>query len=69
MGTLMNPVHKLGEKNIYCPHYRTCLDHAVKNSWDSWICDNCDYKSIKAPLTGIQYWQDDGTPYYVLGRP
>ena len=68
MEKLMNPVHSLGEKNIYCPHYRTCLDYAVKNSWDSWGCDSCDNKSIKEPLKDVQFWIDDGIPFYSLGK-
>jgi hypothetical protein len=43
--------------------------HAVKNIWDVWRCDSCDYKTIKEPLKNIKFWIDDGTPFYSLGKP
>ena len=64
----INPIHSSGKKNIFCPHYRTCLNHAVKNTWDSWECDNCVYKSIKEPLKDIQILIHDDSPYYSVGR-
>jgi hypothetical protein len=64
----INPVQSFGEKNIYCPHYRGCLDHAAKNSWDSWECENCGYKYITKALEDIQISTHDGLPYYSVGR-
>jgi hypothetical protein len=28
-------------RNLYCVHYDSCLDVAVKRDWDSWTCGNC----------------------------
>jgi hypothetical protein len=69
MELLVNPVHRLGEKNVFCPHYRGCLDYAVKSSWESWNCNGCDYKSIKEPLNNLRFPVDDGTPFYSMGKP
>ena len=65
----INPVHSFGERNIYCPHYCICLDHAVINSWDSWECDNCVYKDIKESLKNIQIMNHDDFPFYSVGTP
>ena len=35
------------KKNIYCPFYRNCLDHAAKRHWKSWDCSRCPHKSKK----------------------
>jgi len=42
------PISKLGERNIYCPHYRDCLDNAVECSWPSWNCSLCPHKAMQA---------------------
>ena len=69
METSINPVHSFGERNVFCPHYRLCLDHAVKKSWDSWMCDNCVNKLTKERLKNIQILKHDDSPYYSLGTP
>jgi len=68
MEALMNPVNSLGERNVFCPHYRTCLDFASKRRWESWDCDSCDYKSIKEPLKDLQLCIDDGNSFYSVGN-
>jgi hypothetical protein len=30
-----------GLRNLYCVHYDSCLDVAVKLDWDSWSCGKC----------------------------
>ena len=64
----INPVHRYGKKNIFCPHYETCLDHAVEQCWRSWKCDHCAYESIREPLKNVQFLTHDDSPYYSLGR-
>jgi hypothetical protein len=41
------------KKNIYCPFYRECLDHAAKRHWKSWDCSRCPYKSKKVKEDGL----------------
>jgi hypothetical protein len=43
-----NPICKKGERNIYCPFYSDCLDHAVNQFWRYWSCFQCPYKNIKS---------------------
>ena len=63
----VNPVHDYGEKNIFCPHYSACLDHAVLKSWDSFMCDECVYRLTKERLKNVQILRHDDSPYYTLG--
>jgi len=48
-----NPIHKKGDKNILCPHYRDCLDHAAKDHWESWSCIDCHHKLTSKSHTDI----------------
>jgi len=48
-----NPIHRKGDKNILCPHYRDCLDHAAKNHWESWSCIDCHHKLTSKPYTDM----------------
>ncbi len=43
-----NPVCKRGERNIFCPFYSDCLDHAVNQFWQHWSCTQCLYRKIKS---------------------
>jgi hypothetical protein len=33
-------------RNLYCVHYDSCLDVAVKRDWDSWTCGACPLFSV-----------------------
>jgi hypothetical protein len=48
-----NPIHRKGDKNIICPHYRDCLGHAAKNHWKSWSCIDCHYKLASKSYTDM----------------
>jgi len=39
-----NPVQRRGNRNVFCPLYRECLDDAIKGSWQDWDCDDCPHK-------------------------
>ena len=33
---------------LFCKHYDTCLDYAVKKSWDNFSCEQCDcYERVR----------------------
>jgi hypothetical protein len=36
-----------GHRNLYCFHYDSCLDVAVKCDWDSWSCEKCSLFRIE----------------------
>lgn len=42
------PKPKKGERNIYCPFYNDCLDHAVNHFWQYWNCSQCPYRKLKS---------------------
>jgi hypothetical protein len=42
-----NPIPDAGERNVLCPHYNHCLDRAVKLSWQSWSCSQCQNRFVK----------------------
>ncbi|MGM0384177.1 MAG: hypothetical protein ACQEQO_11885 [Thermodesulfobacteriota bacterium] len=46
MGPKALPTPKKGERNIYCPFYSDCLDHAIKHFWRYWSCPQCPYRKI-----------------------
>jgi hypothetical protein len=48
MNQQANPIPKRGERNIYCPFYGECLDHAVKYSWQSWNCAHCAHNKKRS---------------------
>lgn len=60
-----NPIHKIGERNLYCPNYAGCLDHAVDERWSSWDCSECSCKSKRESM-GDVYTVPDPDPFYEL---
>lgn len=40
-----NPVHKRGERNVFCPQYGDCLDYAVQRAWEYWGCSECQERN------------------------
>ena len=60
-----NPIHKLGIKNIHCPYYKECLDHAVERRWKCWSCSECPHKVTQQPLSEIQIVHDPAAYHHV----
>jgi len=50
-----NPVHRTGMRNVFCPYYDDCLDHAVDKCWRDWDCSECEHK-----------WNDEAKPELLL---
>ncbi len=48
-----SPVRKKGERNIYCPKYGDCLDHAVAHRWRYWDCSECSFKLIQEATQAV----------------
>ena len=56
-----------GGRNIFCSHYSHCLDHAIKNAWNSWNCAECQFKNEVCPREArIPVYSDD-IAYYEFG--
>jgi len=45
------PVHAKGYRNVFCPHYRSCLDHASEKYWNYWQAQ-IRITRFRRPLTG-----------------
>ncbi len=50
-----------GHRNLFCAHYDSCLDEAVKKCWNSWTCTRC-------PLFAMQPVIDAGLESYATQR-
>jgi len=61
-----NPVCRQGDKNVFCPYYGACLDHAVKHSWAYWVCSDCSHQSVEQPVLDDQSLVDSSVLYYSL---
>ena len=50
-----------GHRNLFCNFYDSCLDEAVKRSWNSWTCVRCQ-------LFGLQPEVNAGLESYATQR-
>jgi hypothetical protein len=66
MNHKMKPIHKPGERNIYCPYYSECLDYVIQHSWETWNCSQCPCRFIQQPNTDYGYEACDTDPAYDL---
>jgi len=63
-----NPLHKRGNRNIFCPYYEACLDHAVEQRWRYWNCSECRHKLKKQPLMDMPAIRDADPSYRLPSR-
>jgi hypothetical protein len=57
------PVRRTGERNLYCPYYSGCLDHAVQQNWGFWSCSQCRNQTLKDPFNGVDIFTDFSSEY------
>ena len=60
----LNPVRVKGNKNVFCPYYRKCLDIASMDNWKHWSCKHCASRHDKKPLSNVVLRSQDTGPYY-----
>ena len=58
------PSPRRGERNIFCPYYRECLDYAVKRAWVQWTCLQCGQRFEREPLEEVAFTSQDAVCYY-----
>jgi hypothetical protein len=59
----VKPTAKRGERNIRCPHYNECLNHAVEYAWRTWSCSECLHKELQ--FVAESEWDgSESEPYY-----
>ena len=59
-----HPIHRKGERNALCPHYRVCLDEAAGRFWAFWDCSECAYRLSRDSRFDIDNRANDSMPYY-----
>jgi len=64
MGKDKNPVHNKGYRNVFCPYYRNCLDHASKHYWECWTCLDCRHKQEQKTPIDVMLSPKGADPYY-----
>lgn len=66
MDDARKPLRRKGERNVFCPLYNGCLDHAVKESWEYWTCRDCRHKLDQGARPEMQLITSDSIEYPVL---
>ncbi|MEE8398587.1 MAG: hypothetical protein V3S89_06255 [Desulfobacterales bacterium] len=61
-----NPIHKSGERNLFCAFYSDCLGHAAMRHWKHWSCSNCPSKLISQPSAYGPITTDESILHYDL---
>ena len=61
-----NPIPKHGNRNLYCSHYRDCLNQAVRLQWDNFACIECYLELTLGTELKRSMAFGDTTPYFTL---
>lgn len=61
-----NPVYANGDKNVFCPYYRNCLDDAVELKWEYWACLDCYHQKNETFSGDALHFPVDTDSYYSL---
>lgn len=61
-----NPIEVKGERNVFCPHYRDCLNYASKNYWEYWACQDCPYNNETEVAADVLLSPGNADLYYSL---
>jgi hypothetical protein len=60
------PLQRRGERNVFCPHYKGCLDHAVSESWSYWACGDCRHKLDQGARPEMRMIRTDSIEHHDL---
>ena len=66
MDKACKPLKRRGERNVFCPLYNHCLDHAIKESWEYWTCRDCRHKLDQGARPEMGLMASDSIEYSVL---
>ena len=61
-----NPIEVKGERNVFCPHYRDCLNYASKNYWECWACQDCPHNNETEAAADVMLSPGNADLYYSL---
>ncbi|MFC1821593.1 hypothetical protein ACFL9T_02720 [Thermodesulfobacteriota bacterium] len=60
------PLQGEGGRNVFCPFYNRCLNHAVKETWQYWSCGGCRHKLDQGARPEMKLIASDSIEYSVL---
>lgn len=63
-----SPLNQEGQRNLFCPHYRNCLDQAVRLRWSCWSCGECPHRLESELLSDGVLTCCDANPFYTLPK-
>lgn len=66
MNSTYNPIHKKGERNVFCPYYGDCLNYVIEMSWNYWDCCDCQHRLNEGAREEIQFTTSDSIAFYDL---
>ena len=66
MNKTCNPLQRKGERNVFCPLYNRCLDHAIKEFWEYWDCGDCQNKLNQGGRPEMRLMATGSIAYYDL---
>ena len=66
MSKFKKPVQSKGYRNVFCPYYRNCLDHASKRHWEYWTCSDCRHKHLQESIADEPISPAGTDPYYSI---
>ena len=55
INSMQPAAEKVVSRNVLCPHYNTCLDHAVEKNLPSWDCSTCMHKHTKERIDPSEF--------------
>jgi hypothetical protein len=61
-----NPIPEHGNRNLYCSHYKDCLNQAARLRWDSFACIKCHLERTQKIESGQSMSSGDTSPYFSL---
>jgi len=56
-----HPAHQSGNRNVFCPFYKKCLDYAVEQHWRFFSCSVCPHRLRRVLPTNFPN-TDDAEP-------
>ena len=66
MNKACNPLQRKGERNVFCPLYNLCLNHAINESWQNFACGDCLNKLDQGPRPEMRPMAIDSSEHYDL---
>ena len=60
------PIQSRGYRNVFCPYYKNCLDHASNKHWEYWTCLHCRHKHLQESIADETVSTGSTDQYYSI---